>query len=236
MCGGSAVAVAAARPLLLLMGKSVQHLGDAGAGQVAKICNNLAMAIEMAAISEALALGAAAGLDPVRLTAVINTSSARCWASEVYNPVPGVMRGVPAAHNYQPGFNAALMAKDLRIAMQLAGAAQQPLPMGEKAAQLYQQVLEASGEPVDFGAIYKYVYNGKPSSSSSNNNTPTSSKSGGNDSSSSSSTSSIGSTRQYHSSNPDRTTDTTGERQQGANKQLQTADKQPQGLQTAVDN
>ncbi|KAF6255727.1 NAD binding domain of 6-phosphogluconate dehydrogenase-domain-containing protein [Scenedesmus sp. NREL 46B-D3] len=163
MCGGSAAGVRAAKPLLQLMGRTVEHLGDPGAGQVAKICNNLAMAVEMAAVSEALALGAAMGLDPAALTGVINSSSARCWSSEAYNPVPGVLRDVPAAHDYRGGFNAGFMSKDLRLALQLAGTARQPLPMGERAAQLYQQVIDASGgEPLDFGAIYKYVYNGRP--------------------------------------------------------------------------
>lgn len=166
MCGGSDLAVRAAKPLLSLMGKSVMHLGDPGAGQVAKICNNLAMAIEMAGLSEALALGASMGLDPSKLTEVINTSSARCWASEAYNPVPGVMPDVPASRGYSGGFSAALMAKDLRIAMQLASAASQPLHMGEKAALLYRQVLDATEVPLDFGAIYKYVYHGSDSHSS----------------------------------------------------------------------
>lgn len=164
MCGGSAAGVRAAKPLLQLMGKAVEHLGDPGAGQVAKICNNLAMAIQMAAVSEALALGAAMGLDPAALSQVFNSSSARCWSSQVYNPVPGVLPDVPSAHEYRGGFNAGFMSKDLRLALQLAGSAKQPLPMGERAAQLYQQVLDASGgEPVDFGAIYKFVYNGRPS-------------------------------------------------------------------------
>eukprot|EP00878_Enallax_costatus_P002256 GHUV01002429.1.p1 GENE.GHUV01002429.1~~GHUV01002429.1.p1 ORF type:complete len:383 (+),score=120.34 GHUV01002429.1:261-1409(+) len=163
MCGGSALAVRAAKPLLQLMGKQIEHLGDAGSGQVAKICNNLAMAIEMAGVSEALALGAAQGLDPAKLSAVMNNSSAACWATKAYNPVPGVMPDVPAANSYQGGFGAALMSKDLRIALQLGVSSSQPLPMAEKAKQLYQQVVDQSGGPVDFGAIYKYVYRGKPS-------------------------------------------------------------------------
>lgn len=169
MCGGSIIAVRAAKPLLQLMGKQIEHLGDAGSGQVAKICNNLAMAIEMAGVSEALALGAAQGLDPAKLTAVMNNSSAGCWTTKSYNPVPGVMKDVPSANNYQGGFGAALMSKDLRIALQLGVSSSQPLPMAEKAAQLYQQVVDQSGAPVDFGAIYKYVYHGKHSSMSGSN-------------------------------------------------------------------
>eukprot|EP00775_Hariotina_reticulata_P011245 gene11245-11394_t len=194
MCGGSSVALRAAKPLLQLMGKRIEHLGltvsrpkgteagqgsavvvkssieavitavDPGAGQVAKICNNLALAIQMAGVAEALALGAAAGLDPSKLSAVFNSSSARCWSSDSYNPVPGVLHDVPASNDYQGGFNAALMSKDLRLAMQLAISCKQPFAMGESAARLYQQVVESAGRPIDFGGIYKYVYRGRPSS------------------------------------------------------------------------
>ncbi|KAF8057757.1 ywrD [Scenedesmus sp. PABB004] len=165
MCGGTEEAVRAATPILQAMGKRVQRLGPPGAGQAAKICNNLAMAIQMAGVAEALALGAALGLDPARLSAVFNASSARCWSSECYNPAPGVMADVPAARGYANGFSAALMAKDLRLALSLAATAPsrpQPLHMGERASQLYSAVVEASPVPVDFSAVYTVVYGGTP--------------------------------------------------------------------------
>mmetsp|Transcript_13933 Transcript_13933/g.30101 ORF Transcript_13933/g.30101 Transcript_13933/m.30101 type:complete len:383 (-) Transcript_13933:482-1630(-) len=170
MCGGPDEVVEATRPLLALMGSRVLHMGSRhGAGQVAKLCNNLACGIEMAAVSEALALGAAAGLDPTQLSQVFNTSSARCWSSEAYNPCPGVMPGVPASSGYRGGFSAALMLKDLRLALQLAADTGQRAPMGEQASALYGEVVKAvesgaashQGGIPDFAAIYKLVYKGR---------------------------------------------------------------------------
>lgn len=212
------------------------------------MCNNLAAAVQMAGVCEALSLGAAAGLNPATLSGVLNSSSGACWSTREYNPVPvrrqlvvsqsvwpaagcarvracvraravargsaltallrsrpatglqGVMEDVPAARGYAGGFNAALMSKDLRLAQQLAISCHQPFPMGETAARLYQQVCgrmqaavcccsrgqrratnsmpaaavplaanaqlqeAAEGQPVDFGALYTFVYNGKPAS------------------------------------------------------------------------
>jgi 3-hydroxyisobutyrate dehydrogenase len=95
--------VRAAKPLLALMGKAVNHLGGPGAGQVAKVANNLVLAVQMAGLSEALALGAAHGLDPGKLSEVINTSSGSCWASQCYNPVPVSAGGRVAGCGEQQG-------------------------------------------------------------------------------------------------------------------------------------
>eukprot|EP00884_Botryococcus_braunii_P011874 jgi/Botrbrau1/20688/Bobra.0058s0018.1 len=103
MCGGDEAGVAAATPFLHAMGKNVMRLGPPGSGQAAKLCNNLALAIQMAGVAEAAALGMRLGLDPALLSQVFNSSSARCWSSEAYNPVPGVMEGVPASRDYQGG-------------------------------------------------------------------------------------------------------------------------------------
>lgn len=160
MCGGTPSAVEAAAPLLLLMGSRVEHVGGPGAGAAAKVANNLALGVAMAGLSEALALGVAMGLDAAVLARLLNASTARCWAGEVNNPIPGVVPAAPASRGYTGGFNAALMSKDLRLAMSLAAAAGSPLHMGERAAQLYAAVSEEAGGPVDFSAIYKYVYRG----------------------------------------------------------------------------
>ena len=110
--------------LLGAMGKKAVRCGGVGAGQSTKLCNNHVLGIHMAAVAEGLALGKRLGLDPKVLSEVFNTSSARCWSSDSYNPVPGVMEGVPAARGYRNGFLTDLMVKDMRLAgLAAAGAA-----------------------------------------------------------------------------------------------------------------
>lgn len=164
MVGGPAEAVAAARPLLESMGTKVIHLGGPGLGQAAKICNNLCLAVQMAGVSEALALGQSLGIDPQQLTGVLNGSTARCWVLDSYCPAPGVLPDVPSSRGYAGGFSAQLMLKDLRLAMQLAAATDTPAPMTQNVAQLYRAVVDATadGAPVDFSAIYKYVHRSLP--------------------------------------------------------------------------
>ncbi|KAH9306864.1 hypothetical protein KI387_011268, partial [Taxus chinensis] len=117
MVGGPQNAFHAAQPLLSAMGKHSIYCGKSGNGAAAKICNNLAMAISMAGISEALALGQHLGISASTLSKIFNSSSARCWSSDTYNPVPGVMAGVPSSKNYEGGFSCKLMAKDLGLAL-----------------------------------------------------------------------------------------------------------------------
>ncbi|XP_057867792.1 probable 3-hydroxyisobutyrate dehydrogenase, mitochondrial isoform X1 [Cryptomeria japonica] len=117
MVGGPHHAFLAAQPLLNAMGKQSIYCGKSGNGAAAKICNNLAMAISMAGISEALALGQHLGISASILTKIFNSSSARCWSSDSYNPVPGVMAEVPSSKNYDGGFSCNLMAKDLGLAL-----------------------------------------------------------------------------------------------------------------------
>ncbi len=104
MCGGEAAHFAAAQPLLARMGKNIVHVGDAGAGCAAKLCNNLVLGASMLAVAEAMALGARLGVQPGVLAGIINTSTGRCWASDTYNPVPGVCAGAPAGRDYAGGF------------------------------------------------------------------------------------------------------------------------------------
>jgi 3-hydroxyisobutyrate dehydrogenase len=104
------------KPFLECMGKSIFNCEKVGAGQIAKVCNNMALAIEMIGISEALALGAKLGMDSKILTNIMKVSSSRCWSVDTYNPVPGIMENVPASRDYQGGFACELMLKDLRLA------------------------------------------------------------------------------------------------------------------------
>ncbi|XP_059666520.1 probable 3-hydroxyisobutyrate dehydrogenase, mitochondrial isoform X2 [Cornus florida] len=116
MVGGSEEAYQASKPLFLAMGKNTIYCGGAGNGSAAKICNNLAMAVNMLGVSEAFALGQSLGIAAGTLAKIFNSSSARSWSSDTYNPVPGVMDGVPSSRNYDGGFASKLMVKDLNLA------------------------------------------------------------------------------------------------------------------------
>jgi 3-hydroxyisobutyrate dehydrogenase len=141
------------KPLLAAMGKNIVHCGDSGTGQVAKICNNLLLGISMIGVAEAMSLGVALGIDPKVLAGVINTSSGRCWSSDTYNPYPGVMDNVPAARGYSGGFATDLMLKDLGLATDAAGQAQQSVVLGAMAQQLYQTWSARGAGSQDFSAI-----------------------------------------------------------------------------------
>ncbi len=135
--GGSADALTSARPYLEVMGANVYHAGDSGAGQIAKICNNMLLAIHMAGTAEALALGVENGLDPTVLSEIMKQSSGGNWSLNVYNPYPGVMDGVPASRGYEGGFLTDLMTKDLGLAMDTAEGSRSSVPMGALAKNLY---------------------------------------------------------------------------------------------------
>lgn len=162
MVGGEAATLERARPYLERMGKRIVHCGGAGAGQAAKLCNNLALGVSMAGVAEALALGQRLGLDLRTLTDVFNGATARCWSSDTYNPVPGVMEGVPASRDYRNGFGTALMHKDLTLASEAAGACGAEIPMSTVARDLYAQLAERADPAVDFSGVYKYIYGGEP--------------------------------------------------------------------------
>lgn len=155
MVGATPELFAQVRPVLANMGKNIVHCGGSGNGQVAKICNNMLLAVSMIGVSEAMSLGVALGMDPKVLAGIINTSSGRCWSSDTYNPYPGVMDGVPASRGYSGGFGAGLMLKDLGLAADAARQARQPVMMGAVARELY-QMLDAHGSGgLDFSAIIK---------------------------------------------------------------------------------
>ncbi|RKP24991.1 3-hydroxyisobutyrate dehydrogenase, partial [Syncephalis pseudoplumigaleata] len=141
MVGGSEADFNDARPYLQTMGKNIVHCGGFGTGQVAKICNNMLLGITMIGTAETMRLGVRLGMDPILLAGILNTSTGRCWSSDTYNPCPGVMENVPSSQNYEGGFGAPLMAKDLRLAVEAAAQARSTVLMGAMAAQVYGQVL-----------------------------------------------------------------------------------------------
>jgi 3-hydroxyisobutyrate dehydrogenase len=151
--GGQAEDLEAARPYLEKMGKNIFHAGEAGAGQVAKICNNMLLGILMAGTSEALALGVANGLDPKTLSDIIAKSSGRNWATELYNPWPGVMEQAPASKNYAGGFGVDLMLKDLGLAAESALNSRASVPLGELARNLYSMHSAQGNGGLDFSSI-----------------------------------------------------------------------------------
>lgn len=155
--GGSAESLERARPLLEKMGKNIFHAGDAGAGQVAKICNNMLLGVLMAGTAEALALGVANGLDVKVLSDIISKSSGRNWATELYNPWPGVMPNVPASKGYEGGFGVDLMLKDLGLAAEAALAVRAATPLGELARNLYAMHSAQGNGGLDFSSILGLV-------------------------------------------------------------------------------
>ncbi|KAB5521941.1 hypothetical protein DKX38_026260 [Salix brachista] len=159
--GGSEDAYLAAKPLFLSMGKNAIYCGGAGTGSAAKICNNLAMAVSMLGVSEAFALGQSLGISAGTLTKVLNTSSARCWSSDSYNPVPGVMEGVPASRNYAGGFASKLMAKDLNLAATSVEEAGLQCPLTYQAHEIYTELCKDGHEIEDFSCVFRHYYSGK---------------------------------------------------------------------------
>ena len=153
--GGSDTALAQARPLLEAMGKNIFHAGDAGAGQVAKICNNMLLSVLMSGTAEALQLGVNNGLDPSVLSDIMRKSSGGNWALEVYNPYPGVMETAPASRDYEGGFLVDLMIKDLGLALASALDTGTATPMGSLARSLYVAHGDNGFGQVDFSSIQK---------------------------------------------------------------------------------
>jgi 3-hydroxyisobutyrate dehydrogenase len=157
MAGGSPEAFAKAEPILQQMGKRVVHCGEAGAGQAAKICNNMILGISMIGVAEAFVLAEKLGLSHQALFDVASTSSGQCWSLTTYCPVPGPVPTSPANNDYKPGFAAALMLKDLRLAQEAALAAGAATPLGAEAAQLYALFNGIGHADDDFSGIINFV-------------------------------------------------------------------------------
>ncbi|XP_048882656.1 3-hydroxyisobutyrate dehydrogenase b [Brienomyrus brachyistius] len=157
MVGGAEEEFTAAKELLSCMGANVVYCGQVGTGQAAKICNNMLLAIGMIGTAETMNLGIRLGLDPKLLAKILNMSSGRCWSSDAYNPVPGVMEGVPSGNNYQGGFATTLMAKDLGLAQGTATDTKTPVPLGSLAHQIYRMMCARGYAGKDFSSVFQFL-------------------------------------------------------------------------------
>ncbi|WP_448657945.1 3-hydroxyisobutyrate dehydrogenase [Sphingomonas sp. CJ99] len=157
MVGGTDAAFAKAEPILSAMGKSVIHAGAVGAGQAAKICNNMILGATMAATCEAFVLAEKLGLDAQRFFDIASVSSGQSWSMTSYCPVPGVGPETPADRDYQGGFAAQLMLKDLNLAMAAADDAGAATPMGKRAAELYQRFVDEGNGTLDFSGLIRML-------------------------------------------------------------------------------
>ena len=155
MVGGSVENVEKAKPILSMMGKNIFHAGESGSGQVAKLCNNMLLAIHMSGTAEALSMGVKSGLDPNVLSEIMSKSSGGNWSLDKYNPYPGVMIESPASKDYQGGFLNKLMIKDLNLAKELAQDSKTETPMGDSARNLYDELIEQGLEDLDFSSVQK---------------------------------------------------------------------------------
>ena len=155
MVGGEAETFARAQPVLAAMGRTIVHAGPAGNGQAAKICNNMILGVSMIAVCEAFSLAERLGLEAQTLFDISSKSSGQCWALTSYCPVPGPVPASPANRDYAPGFTAAMMLKDLRLAQQAAGATAAPL--GATAANLYQMFVDEGAGVLDFSGIFRLI-------------------------------------------------------------------------------
>jgi 3-hydroxyisobutyrate dehydrogenase len=161
MVGGSAAGFAKARPVLEDMGKTIVHAGQAGNGQAAKICNNMMLGISMIGVCEAFALADRLGLDRQRLFDISSKSSGQCWSMTSYCPVPGPVPSSPSNRDYQAGFTADMMLKDLKLAQQAAQAAGAATPLGAAAAALYQMLTNSGRGAKDFSVMFQLLQSGQ---------------------------------------------------------------------------
>ena len=162
MVGGAPELFAKAEPILKCMGKAVIHAGDAGAGQAAKICNNMILGVSMIAVCEAFVLAERLGLAPEKLFEISSQSSGQCWSLTSYCPVPGPVASAPSNQDYRPGFTAAMMLKDLRLAQEAAIADGATTPLGAEAAALYGLFVAAGNGQVDFSGIIRMIRGKSP--------------------------------------------------------------------------
>lgn len=157
MVGGLAEHFARAEPLLKMMGKKIVHAGSAGHGQAAKICNNMLLAISMIGVSEAFTLAKKIGLDEKKFFEISSNASGQCWSMTSYCPVPNIIDNVPSNRDYQPGFMAKMMLKDLRLAQHAAEAVQAAVPLGSIATELYELFINQGHGEMDFSGIIKML-------------------------------------------------------------------------------
>lgn len=157
MVGGDTKTLALAEPYLSAVSQKVVHTGEAGTGQMAKICNNLLLGISMVAVSEAFVLAKKLGLSADKLFEVVNSSSGQCWAMSQYAPVPGLLPHTPASNHYEPGFTATMMLKDLNLSQQAAHMTQVETVLGAQVTQMYQQLVNTGQGALDFSVIFQQI-------------------------------------------------------------------------------
>jgi 3-hydroxyisobutyrate dehydrogenase len=157
MVGGEDSAFARGEEILKNMGKTIVHAGPSGAGQTAKICNNMILAVSMIGVCEGFVLAEKLGLSAQTLWDICSTSTSSCWAMNNYCPMPGPVPAAPSNRDYAAGFTAANMLKDLRLAQAASGGSGAPTVMGAAAANLYQLFVDTGGGPLDFSGIMKFV-------------------------------------------------------------------------------
>lgn len=160
MVGGPDDAFNSAKPILEKMGKTIVHCGGAGNGQAAKICNNMMLGIQMISVAEAFVLAEKLGLDHQKLYDVSSKASGQCWSLTTYCPVPGPVPTSPANRDYQPGFAAAMMFKDLKLSQGAADSFQANTALGRRAMEMYEQFTDSGNGSVDFSGIIKMVRDG----------------------------------------------------------------------------
>jgi 3-hydroxyisobutyrate dehydrogenase len=160
MAGGSAQAFTRAESILQCMGKTIVYAGGAGNGQAAKICNNMILGVSMIAVSEAFVLAEKLGLEHQKLFDIASKSSGQCWSMTSYCPVPGPVPASPANRDYQAGFTAAMMLKDLKLAQEAAKAAGASTPLGAEAAGIYDRYVGAGEGGRDFSGIIRFIRGG----------------------------------------------------------------------------
>jgi 3-hydroxyisobutyrate dehydrogenase len=157
MVGGAAKAFELAQPVLLAMGKAIVHAGESGAGQAVKICNNMILGVSMIVVSEAFVLAEKLGVDAQTLFDIVSQSSGQCWSMTGCCPVPGPVPGSPANHDYEAGFTAAMMLKDLKLSQDAARNTRAVTPLGAGAAALYQGFVESGDGATDFSGIVRFL-------------------------------------------------------------------------------
>ncbi len=157
MVGGSDQSFEKAKPILELMGKTIVHAGGAGAGQAAKICNNMILGISMIGVSEAFVLAEKLGLDKQKLFDISSKSSGQCWSMTTYCPVPGPVPTSPANRDYAAGFTAAMMLKDLKLSQDAAASSGAKTPMGAAATKLYEMYADSGESGRDFSGIIRFI-------------------------------------------------------------------------------
>jgi 3-hydroxyisobutyrate dehydrogenase len=160
MVGGPDDAFEKARPVLEAMGRTIVHAGGSSNGQAAKICNNMILGVSMIAVSEAFVLAEKLGLDAQKLFDISSKSSGQCWSMTSYCPVPGPVPASPANRDYQAGFTAAMMLKDLNLAQDAARAARASTPLGADAAAIYKRYVESGEGARDFSGIIRHIRKG----------------------------------------------------------------------------